>query len=86
MTNTVAPGLPGADISDEQYREYDFAVDDGYRYNYRIDDPSRLFTRTGGTTHRVLDSTGIVHCVPAPGQKGCVLRWKPRDPSNPVAF
>ena len=60
-------------LKSEQWREYDF----GSRV-YRIDNPLRLFTRPGGTTHRVLDAFGVVHCVPAPGQNGCVLRWKCR--------
>jgi hypothetical protein len=38
------------------------------------------------TTHRVADIDGIVHCVPAPGEYGCVLRWQPRDAKEPVQF
>ena len=68
------------DISDEEYREYDF---DG-RANYRIQDPLQL--GIGKTTHRIVDASGIVHCVPAPAFFGCVLRWLPRDGANPVAF
>jgi hypothetical protein len=67
------------DISVEQWREYDF----GGRV-YRIDAPQRLWI--GTTTHRVQDGSGLVHCVPAPGQSGCVLRWQPRDISKPVQF
>lgn len=55
----------------EEWREYDF---DGRCY--RIDSPVSVEFREGSTTHRVTDSAGIVHCVPAPGQIGCVLRWK----------
>jgi hypothetical protein len=58
----------------ETYREYDFQG-----RVYRIDNPVTLFTREGGTTHRVLDSEGIVHCLPIPGSHGCVLRWKNKD-------
>lgn len=29
---------------------------------------------------------GIVHCVPAPGFQGCVLRWKSKDSNKPVEF
>lgn len=32
----------------------------------------------GRTTHRVTGSDGVVHCLPAPGNNGCVLRWKGR--------
>jgi len=55
----------------EEWREYDF---DGRIY--RIADPVSVEFREGSTTHRVTDAAGIVHCVPAPGQQGCVLRWK----------
>lgn len=54
----------------EKWREYDF----GGRV-YRIDNPVSVQFSPGGTTHRVTDSKGIVHCVPAPGVEGCVLRW-----------
>lgn len=70
-----------SDISDEASREYDF----GGRV-YRINSPVTLFMRPGGTTHRVLDANGVVHCVPAPGQGDCVLRWTPKNPAAPVQF
>ncbi len=63
----------------EIYREYSF----GDR-TYRISDPVAL--KVGTTTHRVLDSKGIVHCVPAPGRCGCVLTWKPCDIKAPSQF
>ena len=69
------------DLTVEVWREYDF----GDRV-YRIDDPVELITRENGTTHRVVTGDGIVHCVPAPGINGCVLRWKSRDEDKPVAF
>jgi hypothetical protein len=62
--------MEGKDISSELWREYDF----GGRV-YRIESPKLLFTRPGGTTHRVVDADDVAHCVPAPGQNGCVLRW-----------
>lgn len=71
--------MDAKDISKEEWREYDF----GNRV-YRIDSPVTLWV--GSTTHRVLDTTGILHCVPAPGQQGCVLRWKPKNNSAPVQF
>ena len=67
------------DLTQEEYREYDF----GGRV-YRIVAPWTLIV--GTTTHRVLDSHGIVHCVPAPGYHGCVLRWSPKDVTKPVQF
>lgn len=63
----------------ELWREYDF----GGRC-YRIDKPTLLYV--GATTHRVVDAAGVVHCVPAPGQCDCVLRWQSVDPNKPVAF
>jgi hypothetical protein len=55
----------------EEWREYDF----GGRV-YRIEKPAVVQFRKGGTSHRVTDSEGVVHCVPAPGEQGCVLRWR----------
>jgi len=65
------------DISHELYREYDFEG-----RVYRINNPVRLYLRDGGTTHRVVDSIGVVHCVPTVGERGCALRWKNQE----VAF
>lgn len=73
--------LTKADLTTELWREYDFS-----RRVYRIDAPVALFFRTGGTTHRVVTTDGIVHCVPAPGVGGCVLRWQSKDISVPVSF
>jgi hypothetical protein len=73
--------MNSADLTVEQWREYDF----GDR-TYRITSPVRLYFRVNGTTHRVVDAEGTVHCVPAPGQNGCVLRWKSVDPAKPVSF
>lgn len=67
------------DLTKEAWREYDF----GGRV-YRIAAPKLLWI--GTTAHRVLDHDGIVHCVPAVGQHGCVLRWAPKDPREPVQF
>ena len=33
-----------------------------------------------------LTEDGVVHCVPAPGQNGCVLRWATRNRKKPVDF
>lgn len=69
------------DITTEAWREYDF----GGRV-YRIDNPQKLYYRAGGTTHRIVDSNSVAHCVPAPGQQGCVLRWQGKDGSPDVSF
>jgi len=63
--------LTKSDLTVEEWREYDF----GGRV-YRIENPVELWTRKGGSTHRVVDANGVAHCLPAPGQLGCVLRWK----------
>jgi hypothetical protein len=80
---TVTPvvGLIEKNLSTEAWREYDF----GGR-TYRITFPCKLFYREGGSTHRVVTSDGVVHCVPAPGVMGCVLRWMNHDPDNPCNF
>ena len=72
------PGLIGPkDLTVEEWREYDFLDHEGHQRIYRITSPVSLYYRMpGGTTHRVVDSEGIVHCVPAPGVSCCVLRWK----------
>lgn len=57
----------------EEWREYEFEGRDG---PYRINAPKCVEFRPDSTTHRVTDSAGIVHCVPAPGHMGCILRWK----------
>ena len=68
--SAVVADLVHRDIKGELWREYDF----GDRV-YRIDDPVQLMFRQGGSTHRILDGSGVVHCLPAPGHCGCVLRW-----------
>ena len=72
------------DISREMWREYDWPA--RFSFPYRIENPVKLFIRPGGSTHRVVDSEGIVHCVPSVGVNGCVLRWKNSDKEKPVNF
>ncbi len=73
--------LTQGDLSNEAWREYDF----GGRV-YRIEKPKTLFTRPGGTTHRVVDQNNTTHCVPAPGINGCVLRWTGIDGTHATTF
>lgn len=85
------PSLEGPkDLTVEEYREYDFLDHEGRPRTYRIVDPVAFYYRlNGGTTHRVVDKDGLVHCVPAPGQCGCVLRWKNRGVemgADPVTY
>lgn len=83
----AAPAMNIGDLTNEVYREYEFTDSKtGRRVTSRIDNPVKLFTRPGGTTHRVLDAEGIVHCVPTVGECGCVLRWKPRKVTNACQF
>jgi len=80
--NTIN-GLQEFDISKELWREYEWPA----RFiPYRIENPSRLFIRPGGTTHRVVDVFGVVHCVPSVGVNGCVLRWKTKDGEPALNF
>lgn len=73
------------DISKELWREYDWAEPvSGQRRVYRIEKPVKVLFYRGCTTHRVIDSEGIAHCVPAVGYYGCALRWKNSDPAKPV--
>lgn len=81
-----SPNLVEGDLSDEDWREYEFDNGSGEPTVYRIPNPQKLFFRKGGSTHRILDSKGVVHCVPAPGKEGCVLRWKTKDGLPPVKF
>lgn len=69
------------DISHELWREYDWNG-----RVYRIEKPQKLFTRQGGSTHRVVDVSGVVHCIPSVGVMGCVLRWYNGEGNNPVNF
>ncbi len=78
-------GLIGPkDLTVEEYREYVFGG-----LVYRIDNPIAFYYREGGSTHRVVTADRIVHCVPAPGVNGCVLRWKNKGVSegeNPITY
>jgi len=76
-------GLKAGDLSDESSRTYHFAS--GHRY--LILNPKTLYTRPGGTTHRVVDDDGTVHLVAFPGPNAdTVITWEPRTLDKPVAF
>jgi len=75
------------DLSNELWRSYEWIADDaGHLRVHTVQTPMKLWYREGSTTHRVQDDMGIVHCVPAPGVMGCVLRWKGKKDSDPVQF
>jgi hypothetical protein len=81
---TAPPPKP---LTDEAWREYEWSVLlDGKpgRVCYRINEPAALVV--GNTTHRVIDSKGVVHCVPTVGERGCTLRWQPKPGAPAVAF
>jgi hypothetical protein len=76
-----SPDLIEGDLRAEEWREYDFPG-----RVYRIEKPVTFYCRPGGETHRVLDSEDVIHCVPAPGFRGCVLRWKNNADADPVQY
>lgn len=78
-------GLIGPlDLTGESWREYEWIVKGTVRQIYRILDPVALYYRVGGATHRIVDTEGVAHCIPAPGQMGCILRWY--SPEQKVSF
>ena len=77
----TSSGAEEHDVTCEEWREYDFSG-----RVYRITSPKTVWFRKDGTTHRVVDSENIVHCLPYPGVNGCVLRWKTKDSAQPVRF
>lgn len=69
------------DISSEEWREVECNG-----ITYRIDNPTTLITRKGGSTHRVIDANGVVHCYAAPETGKTILRWKAKEGTAPVKF
>ncbi len=75
--------LISGDLRDEIQRTYRFSSG----HEYHIFDPVTLYTRPGGSTHRVVDSHGVVHCVAFPGPNGdTVVTWKTAKGVDPVKF
>lgn len=85
MVTQIQPTLPEdmtkGDLTSEFSRSYHFGGQ-----VVHIAKPVSLYTRRGGTTHRVVDHTGMVFIVPAPGYHGCHIRVTPNDTNNPVQF
>lgn len=74
-------------LKTELWREYEWVEPvNGVIRVYRIEAPVSVHFYRGCTTHRVVDSKGVAHCVPAVGFYGCVLRWQNADPAKPVNF
>lgn len=79
--------LKAFDISTEAWREYDFMDRfSGVQRVYRIIEPVTVVIYDGSTTHRVIDSQGIVHIVPAIGCCQCVLRCTPKPGEKHIVF
>lgn len=75
------PSLKKFELDDLLWREYDFIG-----RVYRINNPVAFWYRENGETHRVLDSEGIIHIVPAPGVHGCVVRYAKTEGAEKVLF
>jgi hypothetical protein len=69
-------------LVDEEWREYEL---EGGKI-YRINEPQTLVIRRGGTTHRIIDSAGVVHLLPGPGVRDTVIRWKVKEGQPKVGF
>lgn len=83
MNKKPVINLTVRDLSGEVWRKYIFASG----VVHFIEGPVKLYTRPGGTTHRIVDAKGIVHCIAFPGPNGdTVLQWSPKNDSVPVAF
>ena len=67
-------------ISDETVRTY-YTM--GVKV-HEIVDPIAVYIRPGGTTHRVVDSTGLVHCVAFPNMGRTTFTWRNHDQTTPV--
>lgn len=68
-------GLEKYDIENEEYREYILPN----KEIYKIVNPKFLYLRDGGSTHRIVDSSGVIHCIPFGKDASVVLRWKNRE-------
>lgn len=77
--------MESKDLSKEAYRRYEWTDPvTGNECRHQIDEPVTLFV--GKTTHRILDTNGLVHFVPSVGYFGCVLLTYNKDESEPVNF
>lgn len=80
-----ADTLVAKDLSGELWREYEFGpAGTDMRTVYRIPNPVLLLYWPDGTTHRIVDSEGVVHLLPRQGLDGCVIRWR-NKPGLPAA-
>lgn len=96
MASDKDPTLLRRSIDGEDWREYEWDEvrqnqlgrfeRTGSRVTYRIKSPKTLVIRPGGSTHRIVDSIGVAHCVPAVGLLGCIIRWKNPEGEAEVNF
>ena len=77
--------IESKDLNKEAYRIYKW-IDPvtGKECRHQIDEPVTLWV--GKTTHRILDTNGVVHFVPSVGYFGCVLFTENKDKSEPCNF
>lgn len=75
MTEQTDNKMIKADISSEEWREYDFVTMDSRVFTSRITSPVTLYIKSKpeGDTHRVVDKSGVTHYIPA---RWFSLRWK----------
>lgn len=71
-----------ADISSEEWRQVELEGN----LKVHIQHPQTLIIRKGGSTHRVIDKEGVVHCYAAPETGKSVIRWKSKEGEPPVKF
>jgi hypothetical protein len=77
------PGVDLKDISNEEYRSYDF-VDtiSANLLTLAIENPVGLWVRPSGA-HNVIDRYGVVHYVP---KTWVSFQWKPRHGTPMIEF
>jgi hypothetical protein len=82
VDNLVGP----LDISMESWRRYSWPGAPSPA-SYTIQDPVGLYYHEGGTTHRVVDIRGVVHCVPCGRlHPHTVITWETKFGQPPVRW
>jgi len=77
--------MEAKDLKKESYRIYKWTDPaTGNECEHQINEPMTLWV--GKTTHRVLDTNGLVHFVPSIAYFGCVLLTCNKDENKPVNF
>jgi len=74
--------MEAKDLKKELFRRYEW-IDPvtGNLMLHEIQEPQVVYL--GNTTHRILDTNGLVHFVPSIGYFGCVLVTQNKDQSKP---